>query len=242
LGRIWAILVPLALVGGVLRAEPTLEPAPSDERLDYVWRVEGIKGFFLRLVAPGRGEGTLTTVLNERGHYETELHITAQSRRRGDFYLYGSSIDPATRRSVRAWTAQQIGDKSKSREADLESEDVIDLASGILLVRREPPREQRRMRIWSNGNMYPVVLEPLDTRRAPFRGRLAEVRGYAIRGDRVPGEREWKGGLELYLADDPSATPVEMFVINKGVRVRLLLDQESSQFGLPETRRAAAGF
>ena len=39
------------------------------------------------------------------------------------------------------------------------------------------------MRIWSNGNLYPVVIEPLGERREPFRGRPAEVRGYAISGD-----------------------------------------------------------
>ena len=33
---------------------------------------------------------------------------------------------------------------------------------------------------------------------------------------------------------DASATPVEMFVVNKGVRARLRLDEEASQFGLPD--------
>ncbi len=233
------LLVLLALVAPGARATPTLHPAAGDEQLAYEWRVEGIKGLLLRLVAPGRGEGSLTTVLNEHGLLETELHISAEHRRAGDFYLYGSAIDPATRRSVRAWTAQQVGDKSKAREADLEGEDVIDLASGILLVRRDPPSVRRRMRIWSNGKLYPVVIEPLESRRQPFRGRLATVRGYAISGRAVPGEREWNGGIELYLADDESATPVEIFVLNKGVRVRLLLDEEASQFGLPQLRQAA---
>ena len=63
-------------------AETTLRAAPGDERLVYEWKVEGIKGLFLRLVAPGRGEGSLTTVLNEQGHLETELHISAERRRR----------------------------------------------------------------------------------------------------------------------------------------------------------------
>ena len=93
------------------------------------------------------------------------------------------------------------------------------------------------MRIWSNGKLYPVVIEPLGEGEAEFRGRRTTLRRYGISGYRVPGEREWKGGLELLLADDESSTPVEMFVLNKGVRARLRLDEEASQFGLPEPER-----
>ena len=239
--RIAGLMLALCLgLAGAVGAEPTLEPAADDEMLVYRWRVEGIKGLLLRLVGPGRGEGSLTTVLNERGHFETELHMSAERRRRGDFWRYGSAIDPATKRSLRAWTAQRIGKKSRSSEADLEDDDVIDLASGILLVRRDPPTLRRRMRIWSNGKLYPVVIEPRGEGRREFRGRQVRVRVFSIRGYRVPGEREWKGGLELHLADDPSATPVEIFVLNKGVRARLRLDEEASQFGLPDMRQAAS--
>lgn len=230
-----------ALTTTAALAEPTLVPAAGDEQLAYEWRVEGIKGLLVRLVGPGRGEGTLTTISNPAGELETELYISAEDRRAGDFYLYGSAIDPSTRRSLRAWTAQRIGKKARERKADLEDDDVIDLASGILLVRRDRPAERRRMRIWSNGNLYPVVIEPLGERRASFRGRQATVRGYAISGDPTREGRPWNGGIELHLADDPSATPVEIFVVNKGVRVRMRLDEEASQFGLPELRQAAAG-
>jgi hypothetical protein len=239
--RLGGLVLLLCLgLAGTAWAEPTLQPAAGDEMLVYRWKLEGIKGLLLRLVAPGHGEGSLTTVLNEQGHFETELHMSAESRRKGDFWRYGSSVDPLSKRSLRAWSAQKIGDKERAREADLEGEDVIDLASGILLVRRDPPALRRRMRIWSNGKLYPVVIEPLGEERAEFRGRPTTVRIYSISGYRVPGEREWKGGIELHLADDGSATPVEMHVLNKGVRARLRLDEEASQFGLPEPRQMAA--
>ena len=59
-----------------------LRPAEGDELLVYRWKIEGIKGLILRLVAPSRGEGSLTTVLSADGHFETELHMSAESRRR----------------------------------------------------------------------------------------------------------------------------------------------------------------
>lgn len=228
------------LSAAVATAEPTLRPSAGDEMLVYTWKVEGIKGLILRLVAPGRGEGSLTTVLNPRGHFETELHMSAEKRRQGDFWRYGSSVDPGSQRSLRAWSAQKIGDDEKSRQADLEGEDVIDLASGILLVRRDPPTSRRLMRIWSSGRIYPVVIEPQGETWTEFRGRRTRLGIYSIRGYSVPGEREWKGGIELHLADDRSATPVEMIVINKGIQARLRLDEEASQLGLPAATQAAA--
>ena len=228
----------LALAGAV-DAEPTLRPGPGDEMLVYNWKIEGIKGLILRLVAPGRGEGSLTTVLEDDGNLATELHMSAERRRHGDFWRYGSTFDPVAMRSLSAWTAQKVGDKRKFREADLANDDLIDLASGILLVRRNPPPVARRMRIWSNGKLYPVIVEPRGEERTLFRGRPTTVRIYAIHGYEVPGEREWNGGVEFHLADDVSATPIEMLVLNKGVRARLRLDEEASQFGLPEVRRAA---
>jgi hypothetical protein len=240
--RVYGFLLVCCLaLTGAATAEPTLRVAEGDEMLVYRWKVEGIKGLLLRLVAPGRGEGSLTTVLNPQGHFETELHMSAEKRRKGDFWRYGSSVDPVTKRSLRAWTAQKIGNKEKSGSADLEDEDLIDLASGILLVRRDPPSLRRRMRIWSNGKLYPVVIEPQGEGRADFRGRRTKVRIYSISGYRVPGEREWKGGIELHLADDASATPVELYVLNKGVRARLRLDEEASQFGLPAWGEGDAG-
>ena len=83
------------------------------------------------------------------------------------------------------------------------------------------------------------MVEPHGEERTVFRGRPTTVRIYSIRGYAVPGEREWNGGIEFHLAEDASATPVEMVVLNKGVRARLRLDEEASQFGLPELRRAA---
>ena len=234
-----ALLFGCLVLPGAVGAETTLEASSGDEMLVYRWRVEGFKGLILRLVAPSKGEGSLTTVLNDEGQFETELHMSAESRRKGDFWRYGSSFDERTGRSLRAWTAQKIGDKARDREANLEDEGVIDLASGILLVRRDPPKQRRKMRIWSSGKLYPVIIEPRGVGRAEFRGRETRVRRYSISGYRVPGEREWKGGLELVLADDESATPVEMFVLNKGVRARLELDEEASQFGLPGLREAS---
>ena len=234
-----ALLVGSLALTGAVGAETSLQASSEDERLVYRWKVEGFKGLILRLVAPSRGEGSLTTVLNDEGQFETELHMSAKSRRKGDFWRYGSSFDEQAGRSLRAWTAQKIGDKARDREADLEDDDVIDLASGILLVRRNPPKQRRKMRIWSNGKLYPVIIEPHGVGRAEFRGQETRVRRYSISGYRVPGEREWKGGLELVLADDESATPVEMFVLNKGVRARLELDEEASQFGLPDLQRVA---
>lgn len=230
----------LAALASPAAGEPTLQPGPGDEHLVYEWRLEGFKGVLLRLVAPGRGEGSLITVRTPEGNLSSELHISAERRREGEYWLYGSEVDPRVPRTVRAWSEQLFRGKPKARHSDLDAERVIDVTSGILLVRRDPPQEIERMRIWSNGRLYPVEVRPAETGVAELGGESHRVRRYEIRGVEVPGERLWTGAVDLVLADDPSATPVEIFVANKGVRVRLLLDEDASRLGLPGAAATAS--
>jgi hypothetical protein len=79
------------------------------------------------------------------------------------------------------------------------------------------------MEIWSDGRLYPVLVVPHGSARRRLEGREVVVRHYVVRGIERPGRRLWKGGLELWLADDPAATPVEIVVTRSAARVRLEL-------------------
>ena len=55
------------------------------------------------------------------------------------------------------------------------------------------------------------------------------MRGYAVRGIKQPGGRFWNGKLDLWLAEDEAATPVELFIARRGAKVRLeLVDEPAS--------------
>jgi hypothetical protein len=56
-------------------------------------------------------------------------------------------------------------------------------------------------------------------------GRKVPTRHFQIRGLEIEGERHWKGHMDLWLAKDEAATPVEIHFDRTLVGVRLKLDQ-----------------
>jgi len=95
------------------------------------------------------------------------------------------------------------------------------------------------MTIWSGGKTYPVEVRPLGLTRRKIAGDKIEVRGYALRGAVVDGERSFDDKIDIYFANDDRATPVE--IVGKRGMIRTRIRMISAQ-GLarppaePETR------
>ena len=80
---------------------------------------------------------------------------------------------------------------------------MLDIASGIYSIRQNPPTKTRRMEIWSDGTIYPVVVIPVGVETRQMKGgKKIEVRHFSIRGIDVPDRGKWKGKLDLWLARD----------------------------------------
>ena len=214
---------------GVLVALFLVAPtgAVESESLRYRWNLGGFFGTFARMFLPGHGEGELSTTTGDSGLIEVQLDITAPTEK-GQFWRYGSETNPADGRTVRAWSAYRFRGKSDSKESQFDEETVIDIASGILLLRQDPPTQPRDLRIWNDGKVYPVVIQPRGPVSRRVENRLMTVRHYAIRARRVPNERVWKGKLDIFLANDEAATPVEISVERSMARVRLLIDRDEN--------------
>ena len=104
----------------------------------------------------------------------------------------------------------------------IRQKDVLDIASGIYSIRRNPPAKPRRMEIWSDGRVYQVVVTPGGEEMRQLPGGAVKARHYTIRG--VPGAgRRWKGKLDLWLATDEAATPVEIRISRNLADVHLQL-------------------
>jgi hypothetical protein len=209
-----------ALVGAFLAGSAG---ATEVETLHYRWSLGGFFGTMARLFLPGQGDGTLTTSHMAGGPIEVELDITAPEAA-GEFWRYGAEIDPAHGRTLRAWSSYRFRDRTDAKESVLDEEEMIDIASGIMLLRRDPPEAPRDLKIWNDGKVYPVVVVPYGTVRRKVRGEWMDVRHYSIRARQVPDERVWKGRFDLFLADDGESTPVEILVERRMARVRLLLE------------------
>ncbi len=200
----------------------SVEGPPANEEFRYRWQLRNFMGAVAGLFLPRQGEGSLT-FKRTNGHLKSELTITSPQSKQEGYFRYGSEVDVLTLQPIRAWSAYSWRGESKSKNEAVDKEGVLDVAAGIYAIRNDPPTKSRRMQIWSDGKIYPVVVIPLgiETRQLPH-GKV-KARHYSIRGVNVPNERRWKGKLDLWLATDAAATPVEILISRNMADVRMEL-------------------
>jgi hypothetical protein len=157
------------------------------------------------------------------GVLRSELEVTSSEARRGEFFRYGAEWRKPDGPTLRAWSEQLWRGEKKSKHAELGNAGVIDIVSGIAMLRRRLPESQQRLEIWSDGKLYPVIVLPRGEQRKRVGGREVATQHLSVRGITEPDRRVWKGELDLWLAHDAAATPVEILVTRGGARVRLLL-------------------
>ena len=108
----------------------------------------------------------------------------------------------------------------------VEQDDVIDFASAIYHLRKNPPTEPTRFTIWNQGKTYPVQVRPLKPERRKVSGTKTEAQGYEISGVKVDGEAAFKERFTLYFARDGSSTPLEITGKRGWVKLRIQLVEE----------------
>jgi hypothetical protein len=218
-GLLAALLVPSLPVSG--------EGSLRDEEFRYDWQLRNFVGAVAGLFLPNQGEGSLTFKPQENGHLRTELTITSDASKEGEYFRYGSEIDTKTLQPIRAWSSYSWRGESKSKSEDIDQKGVLDIASGIYAIRRDPPVKPRRMEIWSDGKIYPVVVMVMPNETRKVGKDKVETRHFSVRGIDVPGERRWKGKLDLWLAKDDSSTPVGILFSRNLADVRMDLKSGS---------------
>lgn len=214
-----AALLSLALVFSAL---PALAAEAAPEELHYRWNLGRLLGRMAGIFLPSEGDGVMTLKPNN-GDVVTELLITSEHSREGEFWRYGSRIDPKSGFAERAWSSYKWRGEAKSKQEDLGDSEVMDIVSGIYAIRRDPPTASRHMEIWSDGKIYPVVVIPKGDVTRTIGGKSVPTRHYTVRGYKTPGARFWKGSLELWLAKDAAATPVEIHITRDLAALQLRL-------------------
>lgn len=220
-----SLLALLALAPLVAASTPPAGPPvmTAAEVIQYGWRLEGFLGSLAGLFFPSRGIGTLTTRTTASGEIETILHITTQAKS-GEHWTYGSLL-AADGTPQRAWSSYTFRGESKQKENTVSTPGVRDIASAIYHLRREPPTTRTTMTIWSEGKLYPVEVLPRPGVEVDLPAGRVRTRQLTVRGIEQPGQRLWKGRLELWFAEDAAATPVVISVERKSARVRLEQDE-----------------
>lgn len=193
-----------------------------DESFRYRWHLGNLVGTLAGIFFPSEGDGALTFKTQDNGKLRSELVITSEGHD-GEYWRYGALIDLQRRQPIRAWSSYLWRGKSKAKDDPIEQQGVMDVVSGIYSIRRDPPTTARRMEIWSDGRIYPVMVEPQGAEDRKLPQGTVRTRHYSIRGIDEPGARRWKGKLDLWLSTDPTATPIEIQISRNLADVRLQL-------------------
>jgi len=208
----------------VAGAAAIAQPRGQNEEFQYRWQLGNFLGSIAGLFLPNHGDGALTFKPVGDGHLRSELTITSNAARQGEYFTYGSEVDARTLRPIKAWSSYSWRGKSNSKEEPIEQAGVLDIAAGIYSIRQDPPTKTRRMEIWSDGKVYPVMVIPLGLdRRRLAGGKLTQLRHFSIRGVDLPDRDRWKGKLDLWLSRDEAATPVEILLSRNLADVHLEL-------------------
>jgi hypothetical protein len=214
----------LTVAAWLLVAAPT---TAAGESFRYQWSLDGFVGALASLFVPSRGEGLLTYEPLAGGRERGELLVTSKQSGAEEYFRYGSVWDPAARRTIEASSDLVWSGETKSKRSALDGAQVLDIVAAIQLLRREPPDSARRLEIWSDGRLYAVVVVPRERAKRRRAGAEVAARHYSVHGVPVPERKLWKGNLDLWIAEDDAATPIEIVVSRSGARVRLVLVESS---------------
>jgi hypothetical protein len=208
---------------GVAAASPVAVVPTADEDFHYHWELRNLVGAVLGLFFPRAGNGELAFKLQKDGHLHGELLITSPLSREGEFWRYGSEIDPRTLQPIRVWSSYYWRGKGKSKSDEVDQKGVLDISCAIYSIRHEPPHKPTDMEIWSDGKVYPVTVLPLGDEVRTVSQQQVTARHFAIRGRDLPERRHWTAKVDFWLAKDSAATPVEIQISRNLADVRLEL-------------------
>lgn len=218
-----ACISPLQAAG-----EVTLD-ASNHEVLVYRWRIEGVQRFLARLfdLVPTKGDGYLTTRVDSEGRLMHEFKATSEQAGASDHWTYQTLVDPEAAKTLRVQETYRYRNKRREKTFELQQRQVIDVLSGLHLLRRSPAEELQRTTIWSGGKVYPVAVMVNRSSMRTVGDREVRVRHLMIRGIREPGQRRWRGQAEVWLTEDRRALPVELLYRQRFGRVRLILAESA---------------
>jgi len=202
---------------------------PDVESLHYRWRLGGLVGSLAAIFLPDEGRGLMTIQPSADGELTTELLITSQDSKKGEFWRYGSEIDAGTGYALDAWSSYKWRNKERDRRDRVTEPRVYDMVAAIYAIRRRLPQSTEKLRVWSDGKIYPVEVLLRGVEKRQVGGVEVDTVHYTVQGDKAAEGRYWKGTIELWLARDGAATPVELHIERSLAALRLhLTDPPSS--------------
>ena len=204
---------------------------PSNvEQFKYSWRLRGGLSWVAGLVFPTSGVGEMKTTYPKEGERLIDSSLLLTSKVPG-FYAYETQIDETTQKTMSTYHGYSWKNKSRKERTSfdyakrqatihketpekqwgsvepLPPEQIHDIVSAIYYMRQNATNihEPVRTNIYSDGDLYPVILKPGERRTFSIGGQNVGALGFEIVD--APGGRKWPGGVKVWISEDARRIP-----------------------------------
>lgn len=225
---------------------------PSNvEQFKYSWRLRGGLSWVAGLIFPTSGVGEMKTTYPKDGERLIDSSLLLTSRVPG-FYAYETQIDETSQKTMMtyhgyAWknksrkertnfdyarklalTHKETPEKQWDRTDPLPAVPLHDILTAIYYLRQNVPtiRGPISANIFSDGELYPVILRPADRRVFNIAGQNVGARGFEIVD--APGGRKWPGGVKVWISEDARRIPFRIEIQQSMASLQLELTSVES--------------
>jgi hypothetical protein len=225
---------------------------PSNvEQFKYSWRLRGGLSWVAGLVFPTSGVGEMKTTFPKDGERVIDSSLLLTSKVPG-FYAYETQIDETSQKTMMtyhgyAWknksrkertnfdyarklalTHKETPEKQWERTDPLPPVQLHDILTAIYYLRQNAPniRGPIPTNIFSDGELYPVILRPADRRVFNIAGQNVGARGFEIVD--APGGRKWPGGVKVWISEDARRIPFRIEIQQSMASLQLELTSVES--------------
>ena len=225
---------------------------PSNvEQFKYSWRLRGGLSWVAGLIFPTSGVGEMKTTYPKDGEKTIDSSLLLTSKVPG-FYAYETQIDETSQKTMMtyhgyAWknksrkertnfdyarklalTHKETPEKQWDRTDPLPPVPMHDILAAIYYLRQNAPniRGPINANIFSDGELYPVILRPADQRAFNIAGQNVGARGFEIVD--APGGRKWPGGVKVWISEDARRIPFRIEIQQSMASLQLELTSVES--------------
>jgi hypothetical protein len=225
---------------------------PSNvELFKYSWRLRGGLSWVAGLVFPTAGVGEMKTTFPKEGEKLIDSSLLLTSKVPG-FYAYETQIDETTQKTMMTYHGYAWKNKSRKERTNfdyvkkqavihketpekqwgstepLPPDQIHDIVSAIYYIRQNAATIKGPVmtNIYSDGDLYPVILKPAERRVFSIAGQNVGALGFAIVD--APGGRKWPGGVKVWISEDARRIPFRIEIQQSMASLQLELTSVES--------------
>lgn len=249
--RKWLAIAALLIAASASAADLNCKGPSNVEQFKYSWRLRGGLSWVAGLVFPTSGVGEMKTTYPKDGETLIDSSLLLTSKVPG-FYAYETQIDENTQKTMMtyhgyAWknksrkertsfdygrklalTHKETPEKQWDRTDPLPPEQIHDILAAIYYIRQNATniRGPVSANIFSDGELYPVILKPDERRVFNIGGQNVGALGFAIVD--APGGRKWPGGVKVWISEDARRIPFRIEIQQSMASLQLELTSVES--------------